>query len=200
MISISSGQSNRHNNFMVTEVTTPEVPMPTDFPGAFRALRDILRKHAEGLVVLNDSPTDYTVASPALGPNGKPMWFGSVQSRKSAVSYHLMPLYFNPKLEATIAPELLPRKQGKTCFNFQRPDLSLFSHLDELTAKAREQWESRGFLSPGTISGGQVEQAVKEAGADMEALARRRNAVAAKRGAARKTKATPAKARRTRAK
>ena len=177
-----------------------EIHMPTDFAGAFAALRDVLKKHAEGLVVLNDTSADYTVASPAIGPNGKPMWFGSVQSRKSAVSYHLMPLYFNPKLEATIAPELLPRKQGKTCFNFQRPDPDLFSDLDELTARAREQWKARGFLSPGTISGEQMEQAVKEAGTDMDALSRRRQEVVANRGGARKTKATPAKARRAGAK
>jgi len=172
--------------------------MPSDFPGAFTALRDILKKHSDGLVVINDTPTDYTVASPALGPNGKPLWFGSVQSRKSAVSYHLMPLYFNPKLEATIAPELLPRKQGKTCFNFQRPDPGLFSHLAELTANARAQWESRGFLSPGTISAEKMKQAVKAAGADTEALARRRKAVAEKRAASRKTKMAPLKSRRAR--
>jgi hypothetical protein len=157
--------------------------MPTDFPGAFTALREILRKHGDGLVVVNDTPTDYTVASPAIGPNGKPLWFGSVQSRKSAVSYHLMPLYFNPKLEATIAPELLPRKQGKTCFNFQRPDAALFEKLDNLTAAARGQWESRGFLSPGTISAEQMGQAVKAAWADTDALARRRKEVAANRAA-----------------
>ena len=174
--------------------------MPTDFAGAFAALRDVLKKHAGGLVVVQDTPADFTVSSPAVGPNGKPMWFGSVQSGKSAVSYHLMPLYFNPKLEAAIAPELLPRKQGKTCFNFKRPDPALFSHLDELTAKARAQWESLGFLSAGAISRERMGQAVREAGTDTSALERRRKEVLAKRAARSAKKPAATEARKTRAK
>src|SRR6185369_11425720 len=98
------------------------VLMASDFPGAFAALREVLKKHSSGMVVVKDSAVDYTLASPTIGPNKKPMWFGCVLLKKSAVTYHLMPLYFNPKLQAAIPAELLPRKQGKTCFNFQRPD------------------------------------------------------------------------------
>ena len=76
--------------------------MGKDYEGAFAALREILRKHAEGMVVHADTPTDYTVISRAIGPNKKPLWFGAVMLKKSAVSYHLMPLYFNPKLQAAV--------------------------------------------------------------------------------------------------
>ncbi len=161
--------------------------MPSDFPGAFTALRAILQKHAKGLLIQADTPTDYTVISPAIGPNKKPMWFAAVLSRKSAVSYHLMPLYFNPKLQAQVTPELLARKQGKTCFNFQRPDPVLFKMLDELTRVGREQWERAGFLKPSPVTAQMLEAALKSVGGDPAALARTRKAkgkqAAAKRAA-----------------
>jgi hypothetical protein len=150
--------------------------MPTDFPTAFAALRDILKKHAAGLIVVADTPTDFTVTSPAEAPNGKPLWFGCVLLKKSAVTYHLFPLYFNPRLQAAIPAELLPRKQGKTCFNFQRPDPKLFSQLDTLTKLAREGFERHGFLNPGAVSQEQFTTALSAAGEDPQALAKLRKA------------------------
>ena len=156
-------------------------------------MREVLKKHSSGMVVVKDSAVDYTLASPTIGPNKKPMWCGCVLLKKSAVTYHLMPLYFNPKLEEAIPPELLARKQGKTCFNFQRPDEQLFAKLDALTAMGREQWERRGFLTPGTISMEQMEEAVRAGGIDTAALARERKAkgkaAAAKRAVTLKKKA-----------
>ncbi len=77
--------------------------MASDFPGAFAALRKILMRHSAGMIVQSDTPTDYTLVTPAIGPNRKPIWFGAVLSKKSAVTYHLVPLYFNPALEAKVA-------------------------------------------------------------------------------------------------
>jgi hypothetical protein len=124
--------------------------MPTDYPAAFAALRAIMKKHSGGMIVKSDKPDDFTLVTRATAPNGHPMWFGAVLMKKSAVTYHLMPLYFNPKLQAAVDPKLLARKQGKTCFNFQRPDDVLFAKLDELTAEARRQWETLGFLNAAT--------------------------------------------------
>ena len=166
--------------------------MASDFPGAFAALRDILSKHSDGMVVQSNTPTDFTVVTRALGPNGKPLWFGCVLLKKSAVTYHLMPLYFNPALEATIAPELLPRKQGKTCFNFQRPDPTLFVAIDELTRRAREQWERRGFLEGGPVAQERLDAALRAGGQDPQALAKLRKSKA-KQAAARKSRAMRAK-------
>src|SRR4029079_17742113 len=60
--------------------------MSSDFPGAFNALRDILRRHADGMVVQSDTPTEFVVATRALAPNGRPMWFGCVSLKKTAVT------------------------------------------------------------------------------------------------------------------
>ena len=161
--------------------------MPSDFPTTFRELREILKKHADGMIVLKDKPDDFTVVTKAIGPNKKPIWFGAVMMKKSAVTYHLFPLYFNPKLQATISPELAKRKQGKTCFNFQRPDPILFAQLDALTRRGREGFEKHGMLGPGNVCADRIDVALRAAGEDPVALAklRKENAktAAAKRAA-----------------
>jgi hypothetical protein len=173
--------------------------MPTDFPGAFAALRRILQKQVTGMIVQTDTPGEFTLVTPAIGPSRKPLWFGAVMSKKSAVTYHLMPLYYNPALQAAIAPELRARMQGKTCFNFQRPDAALFAGLDELTRLGREHWERAGFLEPGPIPPERFAAALRSAGEDPVAIAELRKQkgaqAAAKRAATlRKRRTTPRKA------
>jgi hypothetical protein len=148
----------------------------SDFAGAFSALREILVRHADGMIVLADTPTEYTLATRALAPNKKPMWFGCVLSKKSAVTYHLMPLYYNPKLQSAVSPQLAARKQGKTCFNFKRPDAALFSQLDVLTKEGREQWQRLGFLEPGPIPPERFADALRAGGHDPAALTKVRAA------------------------
>lgn len=150
--------------------------MSSDFPAAFAELREILRRHADGMIVQSDTPTEFTLITPAIGPNKKPIWFGCVSLKKSAVTYHLMPLYMNAALERSIPAELLARKQGKTCFNFQRPDPDLFAKLDALTGEARASFARGGFLTPGPITTERIEAAVGAAGGDADALARTRKA------------------------
>ena len=150
--------------------------MPSDFTAAFAALRAILQRHADGMVVHADTPTDFTLITPAIGPNRKPIWFGSVLIKKSAVTYHLFPLYMNPALDALVPPELLARKQGKTCFNFQRPDPALFAKLDALTGEARASFARGGFLTAGQVRAEQINAAIRAAGGDAGALARTRKA------------------------
>jgi hypothetical protein len=166
--------------------------MASDFPDAFTALREILKNQSGGMTVQADTPAEFTVVTPAVGPNGKPMWFGCVLLKKTGVTYHLMPLYFNPALQAAVPPELLRRKQGKTCFNFQRPDPDLFDKLDALTRLAREHFERHGFLAPGPVPAERLAAALRAGGQDPDALARIRKLkgkqAAAKRAATLRTK------------
>ena len=146
--------------------------MADDFPAAFAALREILKKHADGMIVQTDKPNDFTVLTRGIGPNKKPLWFGAVLSKKSAVTYHLMPLYYNPALQASVPADLLKRKQGKTCFNFQKPDPALFAALDKLTGQSRSAWEKHGFLDEGPIPPERFEAALRATGQDPAAIAK----------------------------
>ncbi|HKD35333.1 MAG TPA: hypothetical protein VKB78_00990 [Pirellulales bacterium] len=150
-----------------------------------------MKRHCDGLTVQTDTPTSFEVITPSIGPNKKPIWFGAVYAKKSAVTYHLFSLYFNPALEAAVPPELLKRKQGKTCFNFQRPDSDLFAQLDKLTAMGRSNFERHGLLKAGPVTREQFEAMYQAAGGDTEALARRRKKMV--RDAAKKRAATIAR-------
>jgi hypothetical protein len=174
-------------------ISLPRPTMPSDFPGAFSALREILRKHSDGMVLQADTPTEYIVVTRATGPNNQPMEFGCVRRGKSAVSYHLTALYFNPRLQAAVPDELRPRKQGKTCFNFQRPDEALFAMLDELTRQGRDGFARHGLLEPGPVPRERMDAALRAGGEDPERIARVRKTkgrqAAAKRAATIKKKA-----------
>src|SRR5437660_497641 len=95
----------------------------TNFEPAFKALKDVFRGSAKKLIIKADTPVEYTLVTKSPSPfpqhKGHPMWFGSVKAGKAYVSFHLMPLYMNDALTATISPDLKKRMQGKTCFNFK---------------------------------------------------------------------------------
>jgi len=104
-----------------------------DFPGAFAALKKILKRHGAGLVARVDTPEKYHLYTPEVVYRGKPMFYGAVEIKKNYVSYHLMPVYSCPELMKSVSPELEKRKQGKACFNFVAPDDKMFAELDKLT-------------------------------------------------------------------
>jgi hypothetical protein len=106
----------------------------------FDALRAIMLKHADGLVVTTTSPTDISVEGSAPGPGGKPRWYGAVMTKKRYVSYHLMPVYDHPDLLDDISADLRARMQGKSCFNFTGIDDDLFRQLDTLTQQGFDRF------------------------------------------------------------
>ena len=113
--------------------------MPADFQSAFEALKVVFAPYTDRLLVSVDSPTNYAVYSRVPSPfpqhKGQGMYFGSVQIGKAYVAFHLMPLYMNGPLTASISPALKKRMQGKTCFNFKTvPDVELLSELKRLAA------------------------------------------------------------------
>ncbi len=72
------------------------------------------------------------------------MYFGSVRLGKAYVAFHLMPLYMNEELTATISPALKKRMQGKTCFNFKTmPDAVLLAELKTLTAAGYKNFREK---------------------------------------------------------
>jgi hypothetical protein len=70
------------------------------------------------------------------------MWFGVVRAGKAYVSYHLMPVYSHAALAARISPALKKRMQGKSCFNFSKPDPELFEELAALTREGATIYSS----------------------------------------------------------
>ena len=72
-------------------------------PDAFDTACSVLRRHAAALVATDDSADRLCLDTPHTGANGAPLFFGSVTRKRTGVSVHLMPVYTDPDLLATIA-------------------------------------------------------------------------------------------------
>lgn len=129
--------------------------MIQDQESTFRALRQLLGKYAEGLAIEVDTADRFClVATP--GPATLKAWGGKarratipvawVERAKSYVGYHLMGLSGNAPLVASLSPALRTRMQGKTCFNFRRPDAALFMELDAVTKASLDAMQREGFV------------------------------------------------------
>ena len=106
-----------------------------DLDATFSSLSKVLRKHVADMSIKTDAPGHLYVELPPDGPKAKPKFFGAVQTKKSYVSYHLMPIYEDPGLLTGTSDALRKRMQGKSCFNFSTDDPALFAELDRLTAR-----------------------------------------------------------------
>lgn len=106
-----------------------------DAESVFASLSSILRKHTAGMWLKVDEPGNLYIEVLSPKPGTKPAFFGAVQTKKSYVSFHLMPVYEHPALLSGISKGLRGRMQGKSCFNFVAPDPVLSAELDALTAR-----------------------------------------------------------------
>lgn len=112
----------------------------------FLSLKVILSKYEKKLVVVKGSEDSYYLDTTHIQKNKKPMFFGSVTIKKNYVSFHLMPVYCNPKLLEGMSPELKKRMQGKSCFNFKTVDKALFKELAKLTKAGLDDFKQAGYL------------------------------------------------------
>ncbi len=107
--------------------------MSPEFETAFVGLRDLLLRAAPGMIVARDAVGDLMLQTPEVDPKtGEPTFFAAVMAKKAYVAFHLMPLYYHPEFLVELSPQLTKRRQGKTCFNFKRPDTALFAELETL--------------------------------------------------------------------
>jgi hypothetical protein len=114
----------------------PRMPKTDAFPETFATLRGVLDKHARNLLVHVDKPGDYQLCSTTMTDRvGRPLFIAAVQTRKSYVSFHLMPVYACPDLVKEISPSLKKRMQGKACFNFTTIEPAQVKELSALTKK-----------------------------------------------------------------
>ncbi len=101
----------------------------------FAELRALMLREAEGMVILKEGPGNLEMAAAWPHPRKpkEPMWFGMVRQGKAYVSFHLLPLYMSPKMQAQVPTSLKTRMQGKACFNFKTADPERFAELETLT-------------------------------------------------------------------
>ena len=101
--------------------------MTLERPHVFDRLAAIFAPYRSPLVAKTDEPGNLYLETPPSPAYPSGLFFGAVKIGKRYVSFHLMPVYVHPDLLDGISPELRKRMQGKSCFNFTRPDDALFS-------------------------------------------------------------------------
>jgi hypothetical protein len=116
-----------------------------DLALVFAALRKLLESFKGEITTETDKPGNYHTAVPTLVHRGKPLYFAGVKTGKNYVSYHLLPLYYNPALNSQVPAELKKRKQGMACFNFTAVDDARFAELRKLTALGLKMFKTAEF-------------------------------------------------------
>ena len=118
------------------------MPDPSDFAAVHDRLRRLLEPYRARFAVTADGPTGMTLEVPGL--EGRTWGYvAGTRVGKRYVSYYLMPVYADARLQASISPELAKRRQGKSCFNFTRVDEPLLAQLGALTERSLAGWEAR---------------------------------------------------------
>ena len=118
-----------------------------DFDATFSKLKDVLKPFESKLIVAADTPTYYSLETSHVMKNKHRLYFAGIKIGKSYVSYYLMPAYMCAEIRDAISPELKKRMQGKSCFNFSRPDEKLFKELAKLTRLGFKRFTSKNFYS-----------------------------------------------------
>ena len=117
-----------------------------DFATVYAALHKILAAYAGKLDTKKDDESELYVDTKHIQKNKKPLFFGAVQIKKSYVSFHLMPVYLQPELLASVSLELKSRMQGKSCFNFTAVEPKLFKELSALAKASYGSYKEQGFV------------------------------------------------------
>jgi hypothetical protein len=117
-----------------------------DFQSVFSSLKAVLQQYQSELVLIHDQADKYYLNLHHTREDGYQIFFGSVQIKKSYVSYHLMAIYTYPELLEGISEALKKRMQGKSCFNFKKPDPDLQLELENLTKLCFEKFKTAGMI------------------------------------------------------
>ena len=117
-----------------------------DFAKAFYGLKMVFAKYEKYLHVNANTREKYYLETRSPSYQGKPLFFGAVIRGRAYVSFHLMPLYWEPSLAQGISANLKKRLQGKTCFNFSAPDAALFRELAKVTSRGFALYKRKNLL------------------------------------------------------
>ena len=119
----------------------PSTAKPS-FDEIFAALKPVLTPYSKRFTVKDDQPGFYCLETKSTAHRGRPLMFAAVRIGKAYVSFHLMPIYMNSKLQKSISAELKKRMQGKSCFNFTRVEPAHIAELKRLTAEGLETFKA----------------------------------------------------------
>ena len=120
--------------------------MSAHFSEVFIVLRDMLRRNAGGLTVIEDSENCFRLEGGTHPTHKKPFPIAWVAVGKAYVSFHHMGVYARPDLLKSVSKKLKARMQGKSCFHFRSVDPVLFAELEDLTVRGFDALRNAPFM------------------------------------------------------
>ena len=116
------------------------------FQSTLESLKALLKKYEKHLSVKSYKKDAFNLYAGYSEKYKRDIYFGGVEIKKNYVSFHLMPVYINPKLLKDISPNLKKRMQGKSCFNFKSIDPAQIEELAHLTKKVFDFYKKKRML------------------------------------------------------
>src|SRR2546423_14550043 len=80
-----------------------------DFARTFHGLKVVFAKYEKQLKVTANTREKYYLETRSASYKGRPLFFGAVIRGRAYVSFHLMPLYWEPSLANTLSAHLKER-------------------------------------------------------------------------------------------
>ncbi|MBM3124151.1 MAG: hypothetical protein FJZ87_03645 [Chloroflexi bacterium] len=121
------------------------MPTKMEFQDVFNQLKAILVPYSTKLTLAMNTKGIFQLEGEYNEKWKKSLFFSSVQVKKNYVSFYLMPVYMYPELLKGISPALKKRMQGKSCFNFKKPEPDLFEELTRLTRSGFERFMAEEY-------------------------------------------------------
>ncbi len=124
----------------------------TERNAIFSKLKSSLRKQCPPMVCSKDTRDTYEIIGNVEVPYGSSkklvpgMYFASIVARKDMVSFYFLPMYYAQKEYDDIAPALLKRLKGKTCFNFRKEEQVVEKELNALLKRGTKVWKKLRYV------------------------------------------------------
>jgi hypothetical protein len=110
-----------------------------------------LKKFSPPMVVVKESEGGFSMIGNKPVPYGSTkkiipgMFFAAVENAKDSVAFHFFPCYMNKEM-LEVAPTLVKKLKGKTCFHFKKVEDVNEKELNALLKKGVSAWKKMGYM------------------------------------------------------
>ena len=125
----------------------PKKAVPSPLAETFLQLKKVLEPYAGKMVVKHDGPGIYYLESAPSKKYDTEVFFAAVQTQKTQVSFHLLPLHVFPEMLKGLSPALKKRLRGSSRFAFTTVDAATLRELAALTKKGYQGYRRGGVFA-----------------------------------------------------
>lgn len=117
----------------------------------FTKLTATLKKYTPPMIASKGSEKGFELIGNKPVPYGSTkkiipgMFFAGVGHAKDSVTFHFFPCYMNEEI-LDVAPSLVKKLKGKTCFHFKKVEDVNEKELNALLKKGVSAWKKMGYM------------------------------------------------------